>query len=189
MDAMDDFDKWVRGEEAKKPEELSNVGGEQGEPLTPESVAARKEDAQARLKEAGPEPTPEDRARLIEEEQARLVTPESVRERLEEAHGPDVQKVVADKARENVSIASKDAERQQATDDLGKALQDEQMLARTADPAAAALADRPDMTIPHEGKEVKASDALEEAKATSQQVDKEADTAFTTAVNCAQRHS
>lgn len=189
MDDAKDFDDWLefKGIETKRTE-VPETTSEAGEPLTPESVSARMKDAQERLSEAGPEPSPEERASAIESEKARLVTPESVRDRLQEAHGDDMENVVAKRAEENVSLASGDEVRKGATADLEKATADQEQLQRTADPAAAAVSDKPNMEIPHEGEDVKAADALEEAKLVSQQVDKEADVAFTAAVNCELRH-
>jgi hypothetical protein len=189
MEHAEAFDDFLNDKIPPEPKPAETVGQDTGELLTPESVGARITDAQERLQEAGPEPAPEDRAAMVEAEKARLVTPESVRARLEEAHGEELPKVVEERAQQNVSEAAGDEVRKTAQGDLERAQKDQEQLARSADPAAAALADRPDMTIPAEGKEVKASDALEEAKATADQVDREADIAFTTAVNCEARHA
>lgn len=186
LDDAEEFDRWLSGEEPKAPKE-KEVSSESTGVLTPESVNARMEDAQARLEAAGPELSDEDRTSAVEREKERLVTPDSVKERLQSQYGDDMESKVQETAEKNVG--ANDEPRETAKKDLAQAEEDKEQLARTADPATAALADRPDMEIPVNGEPVKAADALEQARMESSQVDKEADTAFETAVNCEARHA
>jgi len=180
----EEFDRWLKGEEPKPKELPPEKAAEPGEVLTPESVQARLKDAQERLEAAGPELKPEERAAAVEAEKERLMKPESVRQRLEEKYGEEMPKVVQERA--EATVAAPEEARKQAQGDLEKARADQEQLARTADPAIAALAEHPDMEL---AKDVKASDALEVARMEHEQAEREADTAFSTAVTCEARHA
>lgn len=182
----EEFDRWLKGETVPRETLPPEKPTEAGEVLTPESVQARLVDAQGRLALAGEEPKPEERAAAIEQEKERLTTPESVRERLQATYGEDIARVVAERA--ETPFKEVDEARKQAQSDLEKAQADQEQLARAADPAQAALAARPDMELPTDGKPVKAADTLEAARMESEQVDREADTAFMTAAACASRY-
>lgn len=190
VDAAGEFDEWMKDADAflkqKAPKEptLENATGEV---ITPENLTARREDAQARLDTAPEEMNPEERAKAVAAEKDRLQTPESVKARLQEKYGDEFDKVVGDRA--EATVAAGEEQRTTAEADLKKVEEDQEQLNRTADPAAAAIAARPELELPTENGTLKASDALDQAKEASSQVNKEADTTFSTLVNCELRHA
>lgn len=134
-----EFDDWLAGrlQEEKAPAEVPR-GTEVGEPLTAESVQARLEEAQARL-EATTERTPEE----VEAEKERLKQPPELHaQRVERLGGEEQAESAVQQEAEAPNI-----ERAAAQKDLEKVQADQVALATATDPAAAAIAARPNLEI------------------------------------------